>query len=178
MDRRKIIPSIVRLEQIPVALQSQCERMNLMTGNINTLGELTAQLRSSGKQVYIHIDMIGGLGRDKEAVTFLVEKLGVLGIITTKTHLIVTAKALRCRCVQRIFAIDTAALQTSFKLIEKHEPDEIELMPGLMPDVIQMVKSHTQKTLITGGLIRSERQVEQAFASGADYVSTGYEALW
>ncbi len=178
MDKSRIIPSIVRLDQIPVAVQSQCERVNLMAGNINTLGELNERLRSSGKQVYIHIDMIGGLGRDKEAVTFVVEKLGVSGIITTKAHLIVAAKTLHCRCVQRIFAIDTAALQTSFKLIEKHEPDEIELMPGLMPDVIRIAKSHTQKTLITGGLIRSERQVEQALASGADYVSTGYEALW
>lgn len=178
MNKKRIIPSVVHVSQIPTAIQSQCERVNLMVGNINTIGELTARLRSSGKQVYIHIDMIGGLGRDKEAVAFVVEKLGVSGIITTKAHLVVAAKALHCRCVQRIFAIDTAALQTSFKMIEKHEPDEIELMPGLMPDVIRMVKSHTQKTLITGGLIRSERQVEQAFESGADYVSTGYEALW
>ena len=178
-ERTKIIPSIVREEQISLAIASPCGRVNLMSGGVTHLGAYIDRLHRHGKAVYVHVEMIEGLGRDEEAVKFVLEDLHADGVIATKNLLIVKANELQRPSIQRIFAIDTAAVRTSFKTIQKNDPAEIELMPGLMPQMIGLVrKRFPRKTLITGGLIHTWGQAEAALHSGADYISTGAQELW
>lgn len=178
MDKAKVIPSILKLDKIPAAAQSACWRVNLMAGSINSIRGVIRELHQAGKEVFVHIEMVNGLGRDKDAVSFVAETLEADGIIATKSQLIAAAKAIHCRCVQRFFAIDTAALQTALKTIAQNAPDEIEVMPGLIPEVIYFIKSQVDKPLIAGGLISTQESAERALASGADYISTGSQALW
>lgn len=177
-DKTRIIPSIVRYEQISTAEKSQCQRVNLLVGTINNLHEIVGGLQESGKKVFVHIDMIGGIGKDSDAVSFFSKSVKVDGIITTKSSIVSAAKACGLLSVQRIFAIDTAALKTAIKTAKANQPDELELMPGLMPKIIRQVKALIDKPLIVGGLISSEREVVQAFENKADYVSIGNDKLW
>jgi len=122
--------------------------------------------------------MIDGLGKDKDAVRYIAEHLKIEGIISTRGVLISAARSYDIRSVQRVFAIDTAALKSAIKTLKTNNPDEVEVMPGLMPGIIKAVKPVVKKPLIVGGLIKSQRDAEIAFNSGADYVSSGCEKLW
>ncbi|TVY01860.1 glycerol-3-phosphate responsive antiterminator [Paenibacillus cremeus] len=175
---QSIIASITKTEQLRLAMESKVKRVNLMTGNIRNLGQVVDQLKASDKSVYLHIEMVDGIGRDAAAVHYLAEQFGINGIISTKSHVIGAAKAAGIRSIQRFFAIDTAAVETAIRVVRASQPDEVELMPGLMPRVIQEVKSRIDQPLIVGGLIRGFDEVEQALQHGADFVSVGSEKFW
>lgn len=178
MEASKVIPSILREEQIAAAMQAHSLRVNLMFGNINTIGSVIAALHRAHKQVFVHVEMIAGLDHDRNAVQFVAESMRADGIISTRGQMIEAAQQLRCRCVQRVFAIDTAAMQTALRTVRKNNPDEVEVMPGLMPSVIRQMKAAVKKPVIAGGLIHTAEDAAQALESGADFVSTGFAPLW
>lgn len=173
-----IIASVTKDEQIKPALVSEVTRVNLMSGNIMNLREVIAELHERGKMVYVHAEMVKGLGRDASAVQYLAEEFKADGIISTKSNMIVAAKNANLKTIQRIFAIDTNALETGVKMISTSSPDEVELMPGLMPRVIQDMKGKINKPLIVGGLIKYREEIEAAVHAGADYVSMGNPNYW
>lgn len=165
-------------KQLDTVVMSKCARVNLLVGNINNIKEIVDRLHQADKKVYLHIDMIDGLGKDKDAVRYIAEQLKIEGIISTKGALITAARGCGIHSVQRVFAIDTAALKNAVKTLKVNNPDEVEIMPGLMPSIIKAVKPLIKRPLIVGGLIKSQRDAEIAFGSGADYVSSGCEKLW
>src|SRR5690606_19278471 len=91
-EQLPIIASITKQEQIPDAIQSQVTRVNLMTGDIMTLDDIIYSLQKAGKQVYVHLEMVNGIGRDSSAVRFMAEHFQVDGIISTKSNTIAAAK--------------------------------------------------------------------------------------
>ncbi len=173
-----IIASITKMEQIGAVLKSRVKRVNLMTGDIVKLGGIVRDLKQAEKEVYVHIEMVNGIGRDNSAIQYLSNTFAVDGIVSTKTNAIVAARKAGIRSIQRVFAIDTAAVESAIKMAEQSQPDEIEVMPGLMPRVIREMKLRVNRPLIVGGLIRSEEEIREMLASGADYVSIGDVRFW
>lgn len=178
MNRYPVIASITEADQITKALTSGVQRVNLMTGTITNLKQIIGQLHDAGKQVYVHIEMVGGIGRDASAIQYLAEVFKADGIVTTKSNAVAAARQAGIPSIQRIFAIDSAAVDTAIRMIKTCNPDEVELMPGLMPRIIQEMKGKIKQPLIVGGLIRHDEEIKQALASGADYVSIGDVRFW
>lgn len=178
LDKLPIIASITKPEQIEAVLKSKVERVNLMTGDVMTLSAIVSELHKAGKQVHVHLEMVSGLGRDLSTVKYLSKTFGIDGIVSTKSNMIAAARQVGIRSIQRIFGIDTAAVETAIKMIGQVQPDEVELMPGLMPRVIKDLKQKINCPLIVGGLIRHEDEIRLAIANGADYVSIGDKRYW
>ncbi|NEW09758.1 glycerol-3-phosphate responsive antiterminator [Paenibacillus sp. SYP-B3998] len=178
MNQFPIIASVTKEEQIPKMLESRVERVNLMTGHIGNLESIIRQAHDSGKKVYVHMEMVSGLGKDTYAISYLAEKFHADGILTTKLAAVAAARQAGIKSIQRIFAIDTAAVQTAIRMINSSHPDEVELMPGLMPRVISELKHTIKQPLIVGGLIRYEQEMIEALESGADFISTGDPSMW
>ncbi|CAM3172124.1 glycerol-3-phosphate responsive antiterminator [Paenibacillus taichungensis] len=178
MKNYPIIASITTDEQISQAIASDVQRVILMTGNITNLGSIIESLHQSGKKAYVHTEMVSGIGRDASAIQYLADVFKIDGIVTTKSNAVSAAKQAGILSIQRIFAIDTAAITTAVRMIMSYKPDEVELMPGLMPRVIQELKERISQPLIVGGLIRYEEEIQQALKSGADFVSVGHEKFW
>ncbi len=178
IEELPIIASITKPEQIEAILKSNVKRVNLMTGDLMTLSAIVSDLHKSGKQVHVHLEMVNGLGRDFSTVQYLSKTFGIDGIISTKSSMIAAARQVGIRSIQRIFGIDTAAIETAIKMIGQVQPDEVELMPGLMPRVIKDLKQKIDCPLIVGGLIRHEEEIRQALVCGADYVSIGDKRYW
>ncbi len=132
----------------------------------------------SGKQVFVHVEMIGGIGRDAAAIQYLAESVKADGVITTKSNAIATVRQYGLPSIQRIFAIDSAAIETALRMIQTSKPDEVELMPGLMPRVIREMRQRIKQPLIVGGLVRHAEEIRTALHNGADYVSIGDASLW
>ncbi|MFX3632386.1 MAG: glycerol-3-phosphate responsive antiterminator [Candidatus Pristimantibacillus sp.] len=178
MNSYPIIASVTKEEQLVHVLQSDVQRINLMAGHIGNLEAFIDQLHEAGKQVYVHMEMISGLGKDAHAIAYLRSKFKADGILTTKSNAVAAAKQVGMRSIQRIFAIDTAAINTAIRMISNTNPDEVELMPGLMPRVVKELKMTIKQPLIVGGLIRHEQEIIEALASGADYISSGDPLMW
>lgn len=178
MNHYPIIASVTKDGQIPKLLESKVSRVNLMAGHIGNLESIIEQIHHTGKQVYVHSEMVAGLGRDTHAIEYLANKFKVDGIVTTKSNIVAAAKQAGLKSIQRIFIIDTAAMQTAIRMINNTHPDEVELMPGLMPRVIRELKNTISQPLIVGGLIRHEQEIIEALNSGADYISCGEPSMW
>lgn len=178
MSELPIIASITKIEQIEAAMRSKVKRVNLMIGDMMTLSTIVRDLQNSGKKVYVHLEIVGGIGRDHSAVQYLADTFRIDGIVSTRSNAIAAARQAGIHSIQRIFGIDTAAIETAIKMIGQVQPDEVELMPGLMPRVITDLKLKINCPLIVGGLIRHEDEIREAIASGADYVSVGDTRYW
>lgn len=178
MKNYPIIASVTKEDQISKVLDSRIRRVNLMAGHIGNLESIIQQIHETGKQVYVHLEMVSGLGRDSHTVEYLAYKFKVDGIVTTKSNAVAAARQAGIRSIQRIFAIDTAAVHTAVRMINSTHPDEVELMPGLMPRVIRELKNTIKQPLIVGGLIRYEEEMIEALKSGADFISIGDPSMW
>ncbi|GJM68399.1 glycerol uptake operon antiterminator [Paenibacillus macerans] len=178
MSGYPIIASITQDIMISAAVDGKVERVILMAGNIMTLDEIVKQLRKKNKQIYVHVEMVGGIGRDASVIEYLAEMFAIDGIVTTKSNMVVAAKQVGIKSIQRVFAIDSAAVETAIRMIQHCEPDEVELMPGLMPRIIREFKQRIGQPLIAGGLIRNQEEIDTAFRSGASYVSIGNPDFW
>jgi glycerol uptake operon antiterminator len=70
------------------------------------------------------------------------------------------------------------ALETSYKVIERAQPDYLEVLPGIMPEIIKEVRKEAGIPVIAGGLIRTVENVTEALEAGAEAVTTSNPQLW
>ena len=174
---RGIIAATRTQEDFTAALSSSVSCIFLLSSNILTLKEQLKRAHEAGKKVFVHIDMSDGIGRDSAGVAYLA-KIGVDGIITTRTGIIRAAKELGLPCVQRIFAIDTQATQTSVGAICNQKPTYIEIMPGVITKVVKKFAEVTDIPIIVGGLVETAEEIENAKKIGAFAASTSNKELW
>ena len=92
--------------------------------------------------------------------------------------MIMKAKAKGIIAIQRMFLLDTIALEKSYSLIDQTVPDYIEMLPGVIPELISEVYERTGIPIINGGLIRTKKHVQDALDAGAVAVTTSDHELW
>lgn len=54
----------------------------------------------------------------------------------------------------------------------------VEIMPGIMPEIIERLKIEIKIPIIAGGLISDKKDIIAALSAGADAVSTTKTGLW
>ena len=160
----------------------------ILFGDICSIPDITAKVKEAGKMAVVHIDLINGLGTREIAVDFIRENTQADGIITTKPALVRHAKELGMFTVLRYFLIDSMALENIRSQQSGVRPDMIEVLPGLMPDVIReicqnfktpIIACQSFKTpVIAGGLISDKKSVMAALAAGAVCVSSTNRNVW
>lgn len=176
--KQKILPAARSLKQFDQLLKSPFEYIVLLEVHIGNLKTLKKEAEKYGKKVIIHADLIQGLKTDNFAADFLCNDIRPAGIISTRSNMIIKAKAKGILAIQRMFLLDTIALEKSFSLIDKTAPDYIEMLPGVIPELIHEVYERTGIPIITGGLIRTRNHVEDALNAGAVAVTTSDHKLW
>ncbi len=148
------------------------ELVFLLFGDIMNISVLVSRIKAFKKRVIVHIDLIDGLTPKEIAVRFLKETTGADGIISTKPGLLRAAKDMGLIAVQRFFVIDSLSLEAMKKHINDCVPDAIEILPGILPRVIEELVSFTSIPVIAGGLIRSKADIMAVLGAGAYAVST------
>ncbi len=166
----------VRDDNWDLALNSSAEVIFYLKANLLTVKQRIAEAISKGKLIFVHIDLAEGIGKDKSGIEFLV-RCGVHGIISTRSQLIAVAREKGLLTVQRFFALDSQGLDSIRDISGVGAADFIEIMPGVVPKVIELF---TEKgaAVIAGGLIESKEEVMSALGAGAVAVSTGRNNLW
>jgi len=160
------------------ALDHELSGVFLLTGNIATIKRYVDFYKSNHLFVFLHLEKIGGLLPDKEGLSFIANYVKPTGIISTKKSHIKEVKKLGLLTIQRLFLVDSDALTHGISSFQEGIPDAIELMPGLIPEIVTQVKRLTDIPIITGGLIQNREQMIKAVNSGAVAVSTGNPDLW
>lgn len=164
-------------EDWQLALESQAAVLFLLCGDIITVKALVEQAKAAGKLVFVHIELLGGLGRDNRAVDFIASEVKPDGIISTRSGQIKHAKELGLLTVQRFFLVDSLSVSTALETAKSVKPDMIEIMPG-MPGVVRKIIGRVDAGLIAGGLIEDKEEVYKILSAGAQNISTSRRELW
>ena len=159
-------------------LYSESQIIFLLFGDICSVGRYVEIAKSAGKMVFVHMDLINGLGNKEVAVDFIREHTGVDGIISTKPQLVKRAKELGLFGILRNFVIDSMAFGNIEKQCASLVPDAVEILPGLMPSMIRKLHQATSLPVLTGGLITHKQEVLQALDAGALAISSTAPAVW
>ncbi|WAA09161.1 glycerol-3-phosphate responsive antiterminator [Fervidibacillus albus] len=178
IQRDRPIASIKNPKQLDIFLKTELQVAFLQTGNISVIKRYVDLLKEQKRYVFLHVEKIPGVSYDREGLQFLAKFVKPHGIVTTKSSLVHLAKKEGLITVQRLFLIDTDAVENGIKSIHDVEPHALEVMPGLIPEMIEMIRNQTCVPIITGGLIQHEHHIKAALRSGAVSVSTGNPKLW
>lgn len=160
------------------AIESPVAAVFLLGSSILELPDMVSDARSAGKRVFIHMDLAEGLGRDDAAVRWCVEKLGVDGVISTKSGLLKTAAEMGAITIQRLFLMDSPSFEHGKRLLRNTPPDMAEVLPGIAPKAIRQLCEALDKPVIAGGLVTEPKEIALALQAGALAVSAGDPALW
>jgi glycerol uptake operon antiterminator len=145
----------------------------VLGGTIFDLPHVVEQARRYEKMVFVDIDLVKGIGKDAQGIRFLAKESQVDGIITTHRNLIKSAQKEGLVSIQRIFVLDSESLAGGLGVIEKSNPDAVEVLPGLiLPKIMKKIRMITSIPVIAGGLITHEEEIRKILASGAVGIST------
>lgn len=128
--------------------------------------------------VLLHIDLINGLANDDAGLKYVAGLGRIDGIITVRPHLAPVARKLGLRSVIRLFLQDGRAVERGLQVIERSQPDAVELLPGVAFLEVADRFRNLPMPCIAGGLIRTEAIVRKIISAGAKSVSTTNTALW
>lgn len=150
----------------------------LLSTSILTIQDRVSQLKDVGKKVFVHIDLIDGLGRDNAAVKFIKDTVRPDGIISTKNNLLRYGREIGLVTVQRLFLIDSLSFETGINIIKNYRPDFVEVMPGIIPSAIEELSKEIEQPIIAGGMLNKKHEIIQALNAGATAISTTNRSLW
>ncbi len=178
LEINPVIAAVKNENGLADSLNTDCEIVFVLYGSVCDISSIVESIKKTGKTAIVHADLIQGLSSRVEAIDYIRGNTEADGIMSTKPVLVRHAVENGLVGILRTFIIDSIALENVKKQIESAKPDLIEIMPGIMPEIIEKLKNETKLPLIAGGLIDEKRKVIEALSAGADAVSTTREELW
>lgn len=177
-ELKGVLPVLRNMKEFERLLSSDHEYIIYLEIRLSQLKALVQAAKKAKKKVILHIDLIQGLKADAYGIEYLVREVKPDGIVSTRSNVIAMAKKNKLMTIQRLFLLDSHALEHNIKLINQVKPDYIEILPGIIPSVIAEVHEQTGIPVIAGGLIRTKEDVELAYGGGAVAISTSQAELW
>ncbi|MDA2635699.1 glycerol uptake operon antiterminator GlpP [Bacillus cereus] len=175
---QKILPAVRQIKDLEKLLHSSYEYIVILDIHVGQLKSVISLAKQYCKKVFLHVDLIYGLQSDGHATEYLCQEFRPYGLLSTKASVIMKAKQKGVVAIQRIFLIDSSAMEKSCNLLDKTKPDYIEVLPGALTDVIAEVKERTGVPILAGGFIRTVEDVERALNAGATAITTSKRELW
>ena len=173
-----VIAAVKDEKELKESLMTECKVIFILFGNICNISDIVEKIKKKDKLAIIHADLVQGLSAKTEAIDYLKLNTKADGIISTKGNIVKYAVEIGLIGILRNFIIDSMAMENVNKQVSLANPDMVEIMPGIMPEIIEKIKSELKLPLIAGGLISEKKDVIAALASGADAVSTTKIGLW
>ncbi|WP_322907809.1 glycerol-3-phosphate responsive antiterminator [Paenibacillus campi] len=177
-EGQAILPAIKTMKQFDQLLDSPYRYGVFLDTHVAQLKSIYRMAQNQGKQMFLHADLVHGLKNDEYATEYLCQEIKPYGIISTRGNVILKAKQKGVIAIQRVFMLDTIALEKSYALLEKTQPDYIEVLPGVVPHMIHEIVQRAGVPVFAGGLIRTVEDVEQALKAGATAITTSNPQLF
>lgn len=141
--------------------------------------ELVELLRECVRRppVFVNVDLARGVSPDAEGIRYLARH--VEGVISTHHRTIELARSNGLITIQRLFAIDSGAVERGLKVIARAAPDFVEILPALAyPEIADQYREACGIPVLAGGLVKDAGQVSSLISAGVSGVSTSAERLW
>lgn len=179
VEQNPIIASVKDMEGVEECCKlDDIKVVFILFGDLCSIGDIVEKIKDAGKIAMVHIDLINGLSSKEIAVDFIKKNTQADGIISTKPALIRRGKELSLFTIHRYFMLDSMALESIHQQQHIVRPDFIEVLPGVMPKIIERVRHLTRTPIIAGGLITDKESVMGALSAGAIAVSTTNKDVW
>lgn len=173
-----IIASVNNLDNLEYALNSPCENIFLLTGNIFNLKDISQKVLDKGKCLYIYVDSIDGFSKDTWGLEYIVKNISLHGIITRKSNLVKLSKDMGVFTIERLLIHDSKALMEGLNSVSSIRPHAIEVLPGIIPKIISKISDETRLPIIASGLIFSKEDIALSLQAGAIGVSSTNKETW
>lgn len=171
-----IIAAVKSGDGLQKAIESNSAVIFLLYGTVCNIGSLAEQIRSHGKQVFVHLDLVDGIASRDIAADFIHQNTPANGIISTRQNLIRRGRELGLTTIQRYFVHDSRALENILR--QPCDADFIDILPGTIPKTIRRIAQATRQPLIASGLLADKEDIMNALAAGALAVSATTPELW
>ncbi|MGN8647481.1 glycerol-3-phosphate responsive antiterminator [Gracilibacillus sp. HCP3S3_G5_1] len=178
MELKGVLPAVRKMKDFEIILKSDHQLFIILETRIAQLSQIIQHAKKHNKKVLVHADLINGLKVDQYGMEYLIRQVKVDGIISTRANVISMAKKSNIVAIQRLFAIDSSAIEKNIELVVKTQPDYIEVLPGIIPTVLEEVANKTGLPVIAGGLIKSQQDIDNALQQGAIAITTSNVELW
>lgn len=175
---KPVIAAVNCLDYLDKAIISPCKNIFLLTGNIFNLKEIARRVQSKDKGIYICVDLIDGFSKDTWGLEYVVTKIKPDGIITGKTNLVKLAKDLGAFTIYRQKIVDSTSLSEGIINIKTSRPHVVELLPGIIPKIIQQLYKETKIPIVASGLVSDREDALTSLNAGAIGIVTSKEHIW
>ena len=173
-----IIAAVKDMEGLDKCLDSDIQVIFILFGDVCSLQEIVKKVKDAGKIAMVHMDLVNGFTGKEIVLDYIKNFTHADGIITTKINLIKYAKQIGLYTVLRYFVVDSMALSNIEKQVDSIQPDVIEILPGIMPNIIKKVNKISKVPVIAGGLIADKKDVMTALTNGAGAISATSPDVW
>lgn len=150
----------------------------ILYGNIETIPLIVSKLKDKGKIVFVHEDLIEGLSSSYLSSSFIKKYTNADGIITTRSQNASYARKIGFISILRFFILDSLSYENVKESLKKANCDLIEILPGIMPKIIDDIGKRTPIPIVAGGLIRDKKDVIDSLNAGAIAVSSSNYNVW
>lgn len=177
LENNPVIAAVKDEETLNDALSSNAEIICVLFGNLITIRDISQKISENNKIGIIHIDLVEGVSNREIVLKYLKEETYFKGIISTKPQMVKAARKYELYAIQRVFVYDGISLNN----VKKHlacDCDALEILPGIMPKVIEDLSSYFEQPIVAGGLIETKEEVIQALNCGATSISTSKKEIW
>jgi glycerol uptake operon antiterminator len=178
LKENPIIAAVKDAEGLDKSIESDCQIIFVLFGDLVGIADIITKIKNAGKIGVVHVDLIDGLASKDVAVDFIAKNTSADGIISTRPNIVHRAKACGLLAVQRFFLLDSIALNNIGKQPSLKDADAIEILPGLMPKIIQKLVKSIGKPIIAGGLITDKEDIVNALNAGAVAISSTDHDTW
>jgi glycerol uptake operon antiterminator len=147
--------------------------------NLFEFATLLERAHRRGLSVYVNIDHIEGIHADAAGLNHLAHHFHVSGIISSNPRTLALARPCGLQTIQRIFAADSAGLETALESVDTHHVDLLDIAPALViPHLIRSLEIRLPLPFIASGLIYTHQQVQDVLRAGALAVTVRFGELY
>ena len=150
----------------------------ILGGGIDEVMKAVSNLNKLNWTVFMHADMTKGITNDYEGIKFIKKFVQPVGVISTHSQTMSHANKLGLLGIQRIFLLDSLSIESGIKQVTRSSADAVEVLPGVLPDIIARLSKVIAQPLIAGGLVQTKEHVREALKAGAVGVSTSSSQLY
>lgn len=150
----------------------------VLYGSIETIPTIVEKLKDRDKVVFVHEDLIEGLSSSSLSSSFIKKYTNADGIITTRSQNAAYARRIGLLSILRFFVLDSLSYKNVKETLKKANCDLVEILPGIMPKILDDIEKRTSIPIIAGGLIRDKKDVFDALNSKAVAVSSSNHNVW
>lgn len=173
-----VIPAVRSLGEVQEACRRGAAAIFFFKGDVFALQEALPPCTGAGIPVYVHLDLLEGVGKDAAGIRVL-RQLGAAGVVSTRGPLLREAREAGMLAIHRVFMVDSEALRTGLSAVRASEADLVEVLPGVVvPHVISQLRAHLRVPVIGAGLVTRIEQVLSILRCGAVGVSASAKNLW